>query len=214
MQVPRILLGREGEVKRRLSPLVNAFVRGAEPSSLDFGDSMSSADAPSAYFPLNPGRNGSPTLDFHCYAFLWGLMLAKTKHKLERKRMESAFAWSLEQPWSFVGALSQVGTLFFVKADRAGFIKPPPPDVLRELERGRPEWYRPFLAATLRHWDALAAEGPRYPPAPGVSPREFTLAGRPIINVLAELGFVKTPEDVDTSAKVLSAVRRAVMPHN
>jgi hypothetical protein len=77
-----------------------------------------------------------------------------------------------------------VGTLFFVKVDRAGFVKEPPPEVLEVLMR--------------------------FTPAPLGMPREFTRAGRPIINVLAHLGLIKTPDDVDTPAKVLHAVERAV----
>ena len=83
--------------------------------------------------------------------------------------------------WSFVGALSQVGTFFFVKVDPAGLIKKPPPDVLSDLRRGRPEWYLPLLSAALRHWDVLAAEGQRYTPAPLGMPRDFTRAGDDIL---------------------------------
>lgn len=215
MQIPRIFLGSEREVSRRVAPLVNAFVRGAEPGSLEFGELMSSAEAPQASLSLNPGRAHSPTVDFHCYAFLWGVQEAKSKKKLDRKRMDLAFGWSLDEPWSFLGTLSQVGTLFFAKVDRAGFVKPPPEEVLRELEHGRPEWYRPFLSAALRHFDVLAAEGQRYTPAPSVSPRDFTRAGRPIIEVLADLGLVKEPDDVDTSEKVRRAIEQATMQsHN
>ncbi len=214
MQVPRMLFGRQGEVRKRVAPLVKAFVGGAEPSSLDFGEMMSSAEAPAALFPLNPGRTDSHTPDFHCYAFLWGVLEAKTKRKIDRKHLELAFGWSLEEPWSFLGTLSQVGTLFFVKGDRSGFVKPPPPEVLREFERGRPEWYLPSLSAALRHWDTLAAEGQRYTPAPATMPRDFTRAGHPVIEVLADLGFVRSPADVDTRAKVLGLVQQAVMRPN
>jgi hypothetical protein len=210
MQVPRMLLGRQGEVTKRVAPLVKAFVRGTQPSLLDFGELMSSAEAPRALFPLNPGRSGGPSADFHCYAFLWGVLAAETKGKVNRERCEEAFGWSLEQPWSFLGTLSQVGTFFFVKVDRAGFVKEPPPEVLRVLTRGRPEWYLPFLMATLRHWGVLAAEGQRYTPAPLGLPREFTSVAHPIISVLGHMGLVKSPADVDTSEKVLRAVQRAV----
>jgi hypothetical protein len=205
-----MLLGRQGEVTKRVAPLLKAFVRGAKPNSLDFGEFMSSAEEPGAYFALNPSRTGSPSQDFHCYAFLWGLMKAGTAGKVDRFRSEEAFGWSLENPWSFLGTLSQVGTLFFVKVDPAGLVKPPPLEVLRERMRGRPEWYRPFLSAVLRHWDVLAAEGQRYTPAPFTAPREFTRVAGPIINVLADLGLVKTPADIDTPAKVLHAVQLAV----
>jgi hypothetical protein len=191
--------------------LVKAFVGGTKPHQLDFGEMMGSAEAPDALFPLNPGRPGSASLDFHCYAFLYGVLEAETKGTADRKRFEEAFGWSMEQAWSFLGTLGEVGTLFFVKMDRAAFIKEPPPEVLR----GRPEWYLPFLSAALQHWETLAAEGPRYTPAPLGLPREFTRTGRPIIQVLGHLGLVKTPSDVDTPAKVLQAVRRALaQPQN
>ena len=70
MQVPQMLLGRQNDVKKRVAPLVQAFVRGTKPCLLDFGELMSSSDAPGAFFPLNPSRSGSPSADFHCYAFL------------------------------------------------------------------------------------------------------------------------------------------------
>jgi len=210
MQVPRMLLGRQGEVTKRVAPLVKAFMRGAKPSSLDFGEFMSSAEAPDAFFPLNPGRTESPSSDFHCYAFLWGVMMAKAGDKLGRQQFEEAFGWSLEQPWSFLGTLGQAGQLFFVKADRAGFVREPPPEVLHELMRGRSDWYLPFLSAALRHWEILAAEGERYPHEPLGSSREFTRQSRPIVLILRELGLVKTPADIDTPAKVRHAVQLAV----
>lgn len=72
MQVPRMLLGRQAEIKKRVAPLVMAFASGTEPRLLDFGELMNSAEAPGALFPLNPGRVGGSSIDFHCYAFLWG----------------------------------------------------------------------------------------------------------------------------------------------
>jgi hypothetical protein len=210
MQVPRILLGQRGDVKKRVAPLVRALVGGTHLSQLDFGELMSSAEAPEALFPLNPGRGSTSRADFHCYAFLYGAMEAKTAGKLERERFEDAFAWSLEQPWSFLGTLSQVGALFFVKPDRSAFVKEPPPEALR----GRPEWYLPFLSAASRHWQVLAAEGERYTHEPLGAPREFTRDGRPLVQVLRDLGLVKTPADVDTSAKVLRAVQQALARQN
>jgi hypothetical protein len=210
MQVPRILLGQRGDVKKRVAPLVKAFVGGSSPAELDFGQLMSSAEAPGALFPLNPGRGNSAQADFQCYAFLYGVMEAKTAGKLDRQRYEEAFGWSLEQPWSFLGTLSQVGALFFLKMDRAAFIKEPPPEALR----GRPEWYLPFLSATSRHWQVLAAEGERFMHEPQGSPREFTHDARPIVQVLGELGLVKAPGDFDTPAKVFLAVQQALAQLN
>jgi hypothetical protein len=186
--------------------LVKAFAGGTEPSSLEFGELMYSADAPDALFPLNPGRAGSASADFHCYAFLYGVLEAKTKGKLAREQFEDAFGWSLGQPWSFWGAWGEAGSVFFLKMDREAFIKEPPPEVLR----GRPEWYVPFLSAVLRHWDALAAEGQRYTPAPLASPRGFTRVAHTIAQVLGHMGIVKTATDVDTSAKLLHAVQVAL----
>lgn len=206
MLVPRILFGQRGEVKRRVAPLVRAFADGRSAQDLDFGPLMRSAEAPGALFPLNPGPGAAGRADFHCYAFMYGVMEAQTAGKVDRKRFEDAFGWSLEQPWSFLGTLSQVGGLFFLKMDRAAFIKEPAPEALR----GRPEWYLPFLSAASRHWQALAVEGSRFPYEPLSSPREFTRSGRPILQVLGELGF----SDVDTSAKVERAIQQALAQQN
>ena len=205
MQVPKMLLGRCGEVKKRVAPLVKAHIGGKRANELDFGELVNSAEEPSALFPLNPGP-GSTRADFHCYPLLYGLVEADAAGKLDRQRFEEAFGWSLEQPWSFLGTLSQIGTLFFVKPDRARFIKEPPAEALR----GRPEWYLPFLEAAARHWPVLAAEGPRFMHEPSLSPREFTRDGRPLVQVLRELGLVNTPADVDGPAKVLRAIERAL----
>jgi hypothetical protein len=206
-----MLLGQSGEVKKRVAPLVKAFAGGTKASLLDFGELMNSADVPRALFPLNPGRVGSPSSDFHCYAFLYGVMEAKTKGKIDREQFEEAFRWSLERPWSCIGALGEAGSVFFLKMDRAGFVKDPPPEVLR----GRPQWYAPFLSAVLRHWPDFAAEAQRFTPAPLGSPREFTRVAYTIAQVLGHMGVVKTSTDVDTSAKVLHAVRKALaQPQN
>jgi hypothetical protein len=97
MQVPKVLLGQCGEVKKRVAPLVKAYIGGKRANELDFGELVSSAEEPSALFPFNPGP-GSTRADFHCYPFLYGLREAQAAGKLDRGRFEEAFGWSLEQP--------------------------------------------------------------------------------------------------------------------
>ena len=191
-------------MKKRMAPYVKALRRGARIEALDFGRLMDSHSDANAYLLLNPGRAGSAKKDFHCYALLYAVMDAGNRGTLELPDLDNAFIWSLSSPWSFVGTLGEAGTMFFLKMAREAFTQEPPPEILR----GKPEWELPYLKAALRHWDTLAAEGPRYASAPLGVPKEFTAVGHVLTIKLFRAGLAKAPEDVAKPAVVKPIVER------
>lgn len=206
MQIPRLFYGTRGETKRRLAPLIKALESGAELETWDFGPTMASSEVPSAALLLNPGRMGSASDDFHCYALLDGLLEGIPKRGIDRRYFDAAFVWSLSAPWSFVGTLGEAGGVFFLKLSPAVFAREPKPELLR----GKPEWYGPYLRATLRHWDALVAEGPRFAVAPMGIQREFDGMTPALGAILGDCGVVRNAADGDTPAKILTAIHRAL----
>ncbi|HKY40000.1 MAG TPA: hypothetical protein VJN18_28895 [Polyangiaceae bacterium] len=206
MQIPKLFYGRRGEAKSRLVPIIKALASGAELETWDFGPTMVSSEVPSAALLVNPGRIASDNDDFHCYALLYGLMEATYKRGLDRRYFDDAFAWSLDTPWSFVGTLGEAGGVFILKLSPAAFAREPKPELLR----GKPEWYGPYLRATLRHWDALVAEGPRFAEEPMGSRHEFTGMTAPLGAILGDCGVVRNATDGDTSSKILAAIHRAL----
>jgi hypothetical protein len=206
MQIPRLFYGKRAEIKSRFAPLMKELKAGAPLDTLDFGPTMATSDASSASLLVNPGRIGSLSDDFHCYALLYGLMEATHKRGLDRRYFDEAFVWSLSAPWAFVGTLGEAGGVFFLKMPPEAFNRTPPPELLR----GKPEWHGPYLRATLRHWDALVREGDRFASAPLGVPKEFTRVAIALGHVLGDCGVVHSAADGDTPGKILAAVHRAL----
>jgi hypothetical protein len=206
MQIPQLLYGRRGETKRRLAPLIKALERGKELETLVFGPTMASSAVPSAALLLNSGRMGSDSDDFHCYALLDGLLEGIGRRGTHRRYFDAAFVWSLGVPWAFVATLGEIGGIFFLKLSPAAFAREPNPELLR----GKPEWFGPYLKATLRHWDALVAEGARFADAPLGRRREFTGISPALDRILWDSGVVHSPAEADTPAKILAAIHRAL----
>src|SRR5262249_59272088 len=78
------------------------------------------------------------------YAALWAIDKALTDGRIAREVAARAFEAALDQPWSVLGMHSQVNYRWLedpARADR-------------------------FLAAMVRHWDALDAVGARYTMGP------------------------------------------------
>ncbi|HYJ07680.1 MAG TPA: hypothetical protein VEX18_01690 [Polyangiaceae bacterium] len=149
---------------------------------------------------------GSDTDDFHCYALLDGLLEGIGRRGIHRRYFDAAFVWSLRAPWSFVATLGEIGGIFFLKLSPAVFAREPNPELLR----GKPEWFGPYLKATLRHWDALVAEGPRFAEAPMGRRHEFDGMTPALGAILGDCGVVRSAADADTPAKILVAIHRAL----
>jgi hypothetical protein len=206
MKIPRMLLGRRGEVKRRVEPIIRAMAGGEPLTEAAFGPLMSIQETRSALMLTNPGRGSGGDEAFHCYTLLYNVMGAMVKGRVKASHFDEAFGWSLGAAWSFVGTLGEAGTVFFLKMPREAFTKEPPPEILR----GKPEWYAPFLKAALTHWEVLSQAGTRFAMRAGGEAFEFSRVSFAINQVLADCHVVSEAADVESPAKVHAAILTAL----
>jgi hypothetical protein len=203
MDIPRLLFGQRGEVRKRVAAVIRAIAGGETLSAERFGPLMSTDDEPDALVLFNPGRGNSGYDAFHCYALLYGLMQAIQKRRVPAHLFDDAFAWSLEAVWSFAGTLGEAGSIFFLQMPREAFTREPPPEILR----GKPEWYAPFLKAALLHWQVLEGVGERFASGAGGEARAFSRVCFTLYQVLAKCGVALQSSDVDTPTKARAAVQ-------
>jgi hypothetical protein len=218
MEIPKMFYGQQKEVRARTLKLVKQFEKGAPVESLDFGEMMDTFEVRDAGiwgrsdgYPLllldSSKPLGSHIDEFHCYAFFAEVFrLVVTRRSDDSRwnsRWEEAFGWSLHEPWRLLGVAGQSGKSFFYRANRT--VAPNAPE---DAVRGRPEWYGPYLRATLKSWDILEGEGPRYDFAS--QGRLFSMMPTTVLLVLGYLGAPVEPNPCYTPGRTIELLRAAV----
>lgn len=137
MKIPKFLFGGYKEVKQRCEKkLVPRLRDGA--ALVELPDEWLDTRETDGLLLIN---DHVPELGterhFHCAALM--AEACSRRAGLSRERYDQLFFETLEHPWSFLGVFDSVGYL------------------ARHEDR-----HKPFLAAAVRHWQAIEAEGSRY----------------------------------------------------
>lgn len=190
MLIPRLFYGTAREVKAQVKPLVKTLRRAERLDKLNFGEMIDTGEILGSRILLAGGQSDFDGKHFHATSFFEAVLDSSVK-ELNESVLESCFAWSLSNPWRYLGVLGQSGSLFLYPIKYA-------------------VWRKPFLEAALTHLNVLELEGPRY----GLSPRRqsrFSQTPTSILPTIAKTGVRLRPQLEELSeSKLRSLIEMAL----
>jgi hypothetical protein len=141
LYIPEFLYGNYRSVKRSSQRLVASLQRGDSwDKTVETSNQLDTATTPGLLILHGPSPLVGGQLHFHCYVLHSLIREAFLDKRLPSDVEERVFQISLQHTWAFLGLLSE---------PNLGFLYP----------EAR---HKSFLAAALRYWKMLEAEGQRY----------------------------------------------------
>jgi hypothetical protein len=139
MFIPKLLHGRQSDVRKACERVVREIARGARYLEV-MGPLVDSRVLP-GNFILTGGRGTTgDALHFHCYSITHALDKATNAKRVPIAVAEDVVTTSLGHTWGLLTLMGMDGDGFLVRFHQG----------------------RTFLDAIQRHWNELVAEGPRY----------------------------------------------------
>lgn len=149
MQIPSLLYGEYGDVRKRCRQAIKRYARGEESfwAALAAGGMSDTAAQPALISVDGPQHAASGKVYYHCDVPLY-LLTGDETLTLTDEMEEDIFAVGLDTPWS---------VLCMLMANSMYRWFPPNNPAYPRAER-----YGRYVRAIVRHWDVLDAEGRRY----------------------------------------------------
>ncbi len=174
MQIPSLLYGEYGDVRRRCLQAIGRYARGEEAfwAALAAGGMSDTAAQLAPISVDGPRPTAGSKVYYHCDAPLY-LLTGDETLQLSAEMEQDIFAGGLDTPWGVLCML--------LSSSMYGWFLPDDP------ADPRAERFDRYVRAVLRHWAVLDAEGRRYAGAGGRGARLWEVASA-LKWVLAHLG--------------------------